>query len=177
MKEAGKEGAQRRPGWFRFRNRWDRFVHRVKALQGNPHYVAMGMAIGVFVAITPTIPFHTALAILFAFVLRGSKPAAIIGVWVCNPLTVLPFYIGCYEVGTLLLNHPTSDLELVLSLFHTLEGPLPFSGKCAALLEFLKQEMKVFYAMMAGGMVLGLPAGIFSYFVTRKIVTRLRHRS
>ncbi len=177
MEETGKEAAGKRPAWFRFRNRWGDFVRRVKALQGDPHYIAMGLAIGVFVAITPTIPFHTVLAILLAFVLRGSKPAAIIGVWVCNPVTVLPFYIGCYEVGILLLNHPASNLTTVLSLFHTLEGPLSFSDKCVALLQFLKQEMKVFYAMIAGGVVLGLPAGIISYFITRKIVTRLRHRS
>ena len=40
--------------------------------------MAMGTAVGVFVAFTPTIPFHTILTIALAFVFRGSKPAALI---------------------------------------------------------------------------------------------------
>ncbi len=46
--------SESRPRSYNFRE----FFEHAKKLQGDPHYVAMGMAIGVFVAITPTIPFH-----------------------------------------------------------------------------------------------------------------------
>jgi len=55
-------------------------VTQLKELQGDPHYIAMGMAIGAFIAITPTIPFHMVIAVALAFVFRCSKVAALIGV-------------------------------------------------------------------------------------------------
>ena len=79
------------------------FVERFKKLQGEPPYIAMGMAVGVFVSITPTIPFHTVIAIALAFILRGSKPAAAIGVWFCNPVTLPLFYLASYKTGMFLL--------------------------------------------------------------------------
>jgi len=54
------------------------FVERAKTLQGDPHYIAMGMAIGVFVSITPTVPFHTIIAIALAFILKGGLILGII---------------------------------------------------------------------------------------------------
>ena len=75
------------------------FIEKVKKLNGDPHYVAFGMAIGVFVAMTPTIPFHTILAIILAILLNASKPAAVLGVWVSNPFTVVFLYFACYKVG------------------------------------------------------------------------------
>ena len=75
------------------------FIANAKTLQGDPHYVAVGMAIGVFIGITPTIPLHTVIAVALAFVLRGSKPAAIIGVWFANPITIPLFYWASYEIG------------------------------------------------------------------------------
>ena len=80
------------------------FVKTFKTLQGDPHYIAVGMSIGVFVSITPTIPFHTAIAVALAFIFNGSKPAAVIGVWFCNPITVPFFYIGSYKIGMVIFN-------------------------------------------------------------------------
>ncbi len=162
---------------MQLRNRWDNFVNRFKALQGNPHYIAMGMAVGVFVAITPTIPFHMTLAIAMAFIFRGSKPAAVLGCWISNPLTIPFLYMACYKVGMVLLNHQTTEFEIVMSLLHTLEGDIPFSAKCTAILDFLKEEVHVFYAMMIGGFVLGIPSGVASYFITRKLAGRMHAKT
>jgi uncharacterized protein (DUF2062 family) len=157
-----------------FSRRYREFVERFRALQGDPHYIAMGMAVGIFVAITPTIPFHTVLAIAMAFLLGGSKPAAIIGVWFSNPVTIPFLYLACYKAGVLLLGRSASDVNLVLSLLDTLEGPMPFGEKCRFLLEFARGKLDIVYAMMAGGVVIGIPPSIAAYFITRKIVVRMR---
>jgi len=70
----------------RFRLRIQQWRNRVKKFQGDPHFVAMGMAIGVFVAATPSMPFQTAIAVALAFILRSSKAAAAIAVWLSNPI-------------------------------------------------------------------------------------------
>ena len=146
------------PGRLRKYNLRD-FVDRVKNLEGDPHYIAMGMAIGVFIGITPTMPFHTVLAVALAFILRGSKAAAALGVWFCNPITAPIFYWGSYKAGMYLLGNSA-----------------PFDLKYESILELLELGMDVTIAMIAGGIILGILPGIASYFITRKIMTTIRLR-
>ena len=132
---------------------------RFRSLQGDPNYVALGMAIGVFVAVTPTIPFHTVIAIGLAFILRASKPAAILGVWFSNPLTIPPLYYGSYKVGMLMLGRE-----------------LTWSGEEVKIQELLRQGLDVTVAMVAGGAVLGIVPAVLSYFVTLYLFRKVRAR-
>ncbi|MFC1567505.1 DUF2062 domain-containing protein [Thermodesulfobacteriota bacterium] len=135
------------------------FIANAKTLQGDPHYVAVGMAIGVFIGITPTIPLHTVIAVALAFVLRGSKPAAIIGVWFANPITIPLFYWASYEIGMFLLGKS-----------------IPFDVKYESIGKLLELGLDVTVAMIAGGAILGILPGIAAYFITRKIFTKIRSR-
>jgi len=145
---------------MQFKQKYREFIERSKKLQGDPHYIAMGMAIGVFVSITPTIPFHTVTAIGLAFILRGSKPAAALGVWFCNPLTAPFLYFLSYKAGILMLGKS-----------------LPFDVKYESISELMKLGMDVTLAMIAGGVILGIFPGIAAYFITRKIFSTIRSRS
>ncbi|MDL1968829.1 MAG: DUF2062 domain-containing protein [Deltaproteobacteria bacterium] len=136
-----------------------RLIIRVKQLNGDPHYVALGMAIGVFISVTPTIPFHTVIALALAFILRGSKAAAAIGVWFSNPVTIPFFYKGSYDLGISILGNSA-----------------PFSTKYESILELLKLGVDVTIAMITGGVILGILPGIASYFITRRIFIKLRLR-
>jgi len=143
----------------RLKQRLHDFIERVKNLQGDPHYIAVGMAIGVFVAITPTIPFHTALALALAFMLRGSKAAAVIAVWISNPLTIPFFYLGSYKVGNFILGNS-----------------IPFDPKYESLSELAHLGLDATIALMVGGVILGIIPAIAAYFITRKIFITLRAR-
>lgn len=134
-------------------------IIRFKKINGDPHYVALGMAIGVFISITPTIPFHTIIALFLAFILRGSKAAAAIGVWFSNPLTIPLFYKGSYDLGMSVLGNSA-----------------PFSTKYESIIELLKLGANVTIAMVTGGIILGILPGIAAYFITRKIFIKLRLR-
>ena len=140
-------------------NRIRRFIDRAKKLDGDPHYVAMGMAIGVFIGVTPTMPFHTVLAVGLAFLFRGSKAAAALGVWFSNPVTAPFFYVGSYKVGKYLLGNS-----------------VPFNLKYESLLELAHLGINVTMALIAGGIILGILPGIASYLVTRKIFTTIRSK-
>jgi len=142
-----------------YREKIRQFIIRFKELNGDPHYVALGMAIGVFIGVTPTIPFHTVLALFLAFVLRGSKAAAAIGVWFSNPLTIPFFYKGSYDLGMSILGNSA-----------------PFGTEYESILELLKLGANVTIAMVTGGIILGIFPGIAAYFITRKIFIRLRLR-
>jgi uncharacterized protein (DUF2062 family) len=159
IKEAEKQHSSKKTGRLLQKYNIREFVERVKRLDGDPHYIAMGMAIGVFVSITPTMPFHTVIAVALAFILRGSKAAAAIGVWFCNPITAPFFYLGSYKTGMFIFGNS-----------------VPFDVKYESILELLKLGMDVTMAMIAGGVILGILPGIAAYFITRKIITTIRSR-
>ncbi|MCD4778917.1 MAG: DUF2062 domain-containing protein [Desulfobacterales bacterium] len=141
------------------REKIQHLITRFKQLNGDPHYVALGMAIGVFISVTPTIPFHTVIALALAFILRGSKAAAAIGVWFSNPITIPLFYKGSYDLGISILGNSA-----------------PFSTEYESILELLKLGADVTIAMITGGVILGILPAIAAYFITRRIFIKLRLR-
>jgi uncharacterized protein len=138
--------------WLRIQQ----WKNRVKNFQGDPHFVAMGMAIGVFVAATPSMPFQTAIAVALAFILRSSKAAAAIAVWLSNPITFPVFYLASYKVGTFLFG--------ISAAYDPGGEPV----------DILKLGAEVTIAAVTGGIIIGLCLAIATYFVTRKIYTKIR---
>jgi hypothetical protein len=115
------------------------------------------MAIGVFIGITPTMPFHTVLAVSLAVLLRASKLAAALGVWVCNPLTIPLFYYGSYRLGRFVLGLP--DLNL----------PSNYS-----LLSLVQLGSHVTVAMLHGGVLLGILPALLAYILTHNFTSSQR---
>lgn len=123
-----------------------------------PHRVALGLAIGIFVGFTPTVPLQTIIVLPIAWLLRGSKIAAIVGIWISNPLTIPPIYAAVFYIGRLITpfgrnsalpeNWDFSDLVDV--------------GWDAAL------------AGIAGGIVLGTIAAPLTYYLFKKNIGKLQ---
>jgi uncharacterized protein (DUF2062 family) len=128
---------------------WQEFVRQLQELRGRPRELSLGVAIGVFVGITPTIPLHTVLAVALAVSLRGSKLAAALGVWVANPLTIPIFYYGSYRLGTFVLGMSELTLPTTYSVF-----------------SLMKLGGHVTVAMLHGGVLLGILPAVLAYFLT-----------
>lgn len=76
---------------------------RFVRLRGLPEEIAKGMALGIFIGMTPTMGLQMPIALVFAWILKENRLAAVLGVWITNPLTA-PFIYGLeYEVGRRLL--------------------------------------------------------------------------
>jgi hypothetical protein len=76
---------------------------RFVRLRGLPEEIAKGIALGIFIGMTPTMGLQMPIALLFAWILKENRLAAVLAVWVTNPLTA-PFIYGLeYEVGRRLL--------------------------------------------------------------------------
>ena len=134
-------------------------MRQLQELRGKPHEISLGMAIGVFVAITPTIPFHTVLAVALAAALRGSKLAAALGVWVSNPLTIPVFYYGSYRLGIFVLGLP----ELTLPTEHSVFSLVELGGHVTA-------------AMLHGGLLLGILPALMTYFLAYRFTSSSRFK-
>ena len=145
--------------WAKIKSKIKYWINRTRALNGEPRYVAMGMAVGIFVSATPTIPFQTFIAVTMAFMMRGSKSAAAIGVWLSNPITLPVFYLASYKTGALLLG---------------ISNGTDFSGHTTV--DLLKIGFDISLAAMTGGVVIGIILALGAYFATHKIVTKIRSR-
>ncbi len=144
--------------------RWKRafrlFFLRILRLKGQPEEVAGGIAIGVFIGLTPTVPLHTILSVLIAFLLGKSKLAAALGGWVANPF-MLPFiYILDYKVGRMITG--VEGVPLVLSDF--------------SLSYLMDLGWDITYPLFVGGIALGLLSIFPSYFITKRLVILYRER-
>lgn len=133
----------------------------MRQLEGDPHYIALGMAIGIFVSITPIIPLQTIVAVALAFLVRGSKPAAALGTWVSNPLTVPLVYYADYKLGCILLNCQTMTDSISFNSFS----------------ELMDLGLEVTSAMLLGSLVIGAVLGVAGYFITFRVFTSLRCQS
>ena len=69
--------------------------------------VALGVAIGAFFGIL--LPLGQTLpAVALAIFVRANLPAAVLGTFVSNPLTIAPLYAGAYAAGAALLGLPVA---------------------------------------------------------------------
>lgn len=141
------------------RDRGRAVYQRFKALQGDPHYVAMGVAVGVFVAFTPTIPLHTAIALGMALLFKGSKPAAAIAVWISNPFTIPFFYYASFKLGTVILGHD-----------------VPLRGHPPTVHQLLRMGWDVTIASIVGGALLGFIPAVAAYFLSFRLFQGIRKR-
>jgi uncharacterized protein (DUF2062 family) len=144
--------------------RWKRSLHllylRLMRLKGEPGEVAGGMAIGVFVGMTPTVPLHTVLAVAIAYLLKKSKLAAAVGVWISNPLLLPLVYFLDYKVGRVITGKSVSA----------------FAASDFSISHLIKLGWEVSYLMFIGGLIIGLLFAIPSYFITKQLIILYRER-
>jgi uncharacterized protein (DUF2062 family) len=138
------------------RYHWLKFLR----LQEDPRKLAWGMALGVFIGVTPTIPFHMVGALALATLLRISPVTAFIGIQIGNPLTIGPIYIAAYKVGQFLLYRG-----------NPLVFPETFSFKA-----WICVLWQGGVALQVGGVILAIPPAIVAYFLTLWIVQRHHRR-
>lgn len=132
----------------------------------------MGTAVGILIAISPTIPLHTGMIIGVTLLMRVSTVAALItGAVICNPLTMIPLYYLCWYAGNLLLPgrltwERIKDLlevithESLMNILHTVSS-LSFDG---------------ILVMLTGGFVIGMPAAIAGYYYSLRFFIAIQEK-
>ncbi|MGQ9812678.1 MAG: DUF2062 domain-containing protein [Dissulfurimicrobium sp.] len=133
---------------------------RLVRLKADPVVLARGVAIGVFVGLTPTIPLHTILITALCALLRGNIFAGIIANFlISNPLTIFIHYYAAWKIGVLLTgNHVSWDeVQTIVQVAHS-------SGFLEALRRISRASWEILVTMLAGGVVFALPFGVAAYF-------------
>lgn len=143
------------------KGRFQLFYERFISLKGEPSQIAAGLALGVFVGVTPTIPFHTILIILLGLLFRQNITAGYLGSWmISNPLTIPLLYVSQYELGRSLLGMERCRFELA-----------DYSiGAIAAL------GWEILLPLLAGGILMAPIFAVPAYFIARRLIVSVRGR-
>ncbi len=146
---------------------------RLKRLRGNPAELAMGFAIGVFIGCTPTIPFHTVLIVLLAFLTKSSAIAGITSSWlISNPITSLPLYYLAAIIGNAVTPYEL-NLEMVQQVLTNISSAETILNKLAIILDLGYESLAV---LGIGGILLGLPIALLSYFASLYFFTFVKRK-
>ncbi len=95
-------------------------LRHILGLNDTHHAIALGTAIGMFIGMTPTVGAQMILVMIFAFLTKPffhfNRMAALITVYISNPVTTVPIYYFNYKVGTLFYDshHTMDDFEKIL---------------------------------------------------------------
>jgi uncharacterized protein (DUF2062 family) len=139
-------------------------------LDDTEHAIALGTAIGVFLGMTPTVGLQMITVMLLSVctrrLFRFNVMAALMSVYVSNPITIVPIYYGLYRVGTwfvggsvtreqfaatLEYNGFADWWQTVVDLFVTLGAPL-----------------------LVGTAVVAIPCGLLTYPLMRWLLSWFR---
>lgn len=149
------------------------FIHLLH-LDDSVHRIALGTAIGVFIAFTPTIGFQMLLVLLATSAVRANKVAGLPMPWITNPVTIVPIYSLNYYLGWLMVGGPSlTEFEHRLLKLMSLD---------LAWIDWVKGWWHLMIDMAGplwvGSLAVGIVGGVVAYVVMYHLITvyRRHHR-
>ena len=132
------------------------YLSDVLSIKTSPNSVALGFAIGSFIAITPTPGFSVLIGLLIVFLFRNvSKLALFVALALWNPITVIPFHILSLKIGSILFgSFPVVEYKLSM-----LDQIFVFSRR-----------------YLIGNLVIASFVSIISYFVVLVAVKKIERK-
>jgi len=157
------------------------FIYRVLSLDDTPHRIALGVAVGMFVTWTPTIPCQMVLTIAISALLRANKFVGVPFVWISNPLTLVPVYGPNYLLGAWVLGGRYTWGHFMAAMKQAGEFAVEgswvevFLAKAHA---YWEAFWPIFPPLWLGSVIVALAIGALSYVGTYYgVVAFRRHRS
>lgn len=137
-------GRVRTRAWLRRHPRIRSFLTRTGSLDVDEFTLARGVALGLFIGLTPTVGIQTLLMLAASVLLRANFPAAWVTSWINNPFTFPAFYFGFHQLGKAFM--PSLPIH-----FESLSG--------------LEEEIAMeTTALILGSLAVAVPAAVVGYF-------------
>jgi uncharacterized protein len=160
----------KRSGWGR------RIFDWLLGFHGTPDQVARGMAIGVFVAFTPSMGIQMLIAVFLATLTYSNRPAAIAAVWITNPFTAIPIYLMTYRIGRYFTpSYPVLDLKKRLKAV-VVDEQGEWMNLARQLREISSLGTEILVPLTLGGVIVGIGLGILAYVLTRSTINYARQQ-
>jgi uncharacterized protein (DUF2062 family) len=148
-------------GWLRAATYWSR---RIIRLRGTPHSIALGLAIGAGVAITPFVGLHFVMMLLLCWALGGQVLAGLVGTFVGNPWTFPFIWWATHRLGCIILQtHAGFDGNAHITFHGLLDSPL-------------RTLAPMLGPMLVGSIPLALIVGWAIYIPARHLIAKRQQR-
>lgn len=152
-------------------------THRILHVDDSSHKIALGVAVGLFVAWTPALGLHILITLALASITGANKFVALTCVWVSNIFTAIFIYYPNYLVGCFILNRFSNErvlsheevvilfkdlfaFESILTCFYQID----FWQKLLALL------MRIGAELWVGGLIVGGVLSVTAYFTSHHTI-------
>ena len=154
-----------------YRRRFRRFVyHSLLHADDPPWQLAMGMAVGVFVACTPTVGIQMVIAGFLSWLLGANKAVSMAAVWISNPATLIPIYLYCYRIGCAILALTPVDRAWWAGLAD------PPVGWWPAVSFYWSRFVDIAGPLWLGGIIVGWACGYAAYYMVYHSIRLYRKR-
>ena len=127
--------------------------YKIFRIKDFPESVAIGMAWGASVSVTPALGFHLISCYLGTWIMRGNLIAATVGTIVGNPWTFPFFFYLDYKIGVLFLFDEMDSYELKLKfLFENFD--------------------KLFLPTFVGSIPIAIVVWLTTYYITKNLLKK-----
>lgn len=128
-------------------------------LDDTEHAIALGTAIGVFLGLTPTVGLQMITVMLLSActrrLFRFNVMAALMAVYVSNPITLVPIYYGLYKIGTLFVGGTVTREQFAATLEYG-----NFSEWWNTVLSLF---VSLGHPLLVGTAIVAIPCGLLTY--------------
>ena len=151
------------------------FWRKLLQLDDTPESIALGAAVGMFVAWTPTVGIQMVVVILLAWVIPMNRLAALIVIYISNPLTMIPMYYLEYVIGLQILGDSGMNYDQFMTFFNEIMELADRETFWTATQVFLEQlGYPVLKALTVGGTIVGVLTAVPTYPLTLRWVKGYR---
>jgi uncharacterized protein len=137
-------------------------ISRLLTMEGKPQKVALGYALGIFLATTPFVGLKALIALLITQLCKWKKVAAIIGVYHVNSLTGPFFYAFSFFLGKTVMGYDCS--------FN-----FPDHVGFQAILICFAGSKEIFISLLVGGLIIGIPLSFIAYKLVLSVIYKRSH--
>lgn len=116
-----------------------------------PHQIGLGFALGVLAAHLPVLPLQIVLALILAWLLKANKVSAVLGTYLTNPLTTIPFHLFFYHIGKALVPFEVPQISQDMLEVEVI----------------IKAGWELYATMCVGALILAVPLSILFYFLAK----------
>jgi len=163
----------------------EKIIRPILEAKDTPESIAMGVAVGMFVALTPTVGVQMAIAVFIGTLMnrytrfKMNRVVAIAMCWVSNPVTVIPIYYGFLWLGWIVMGRGLVPPMTVTEWNNILSKHMTNNADTA--LGYVKGMLfagigELAIPMWIGAMIIATIISIPLYPITKRAVIRYRSR-
>jgi len=150
----------------RLKNHLERLLHT----HDTEERTSVAFAMGVFFGFSPFLGLHTLLALIVAFVFRLNRVAAVVGVYINTPWTMVPVAIASTSLGYRVLRHAGYPYE---RFDWTELGSFHFWANLPA---EIRIHYHTLYPFFLGSMICSTILSLLSYLLCLWFIRTYRHK-